>query len=51
VIGGLITQYAGWRGVFAVNLAIGLVALAIALLVLPADTSRQSNAASISAVP
>jgi MFS family permease len=37
VIGGLITQYAGWPGVFAVNVAIGLVVLAIALLVLPAD--------------
>jgi MFS family permease len=37
VIGGLITEYAGWRWIFAVNVAIGLVALAIALLVLPAD--------------
>jgi MFS family permease len=37
VIGGQITEYGGWRWVFAVNVAIGLVALAIALLVLPAD--------------
>jgi MFS family permease len=37
VLGGLITEYAGWRWVFAVNVPIGLVALMIAPRVLPAD--------------
>jgi len=37
VIGGLITEYAGWRWVFAVNVPIGLVVMAIALPLLPAD--------------
>jgi MFS family permease len=36
VLGGLITEYAGWRWVFAVNVPVGLVALMIALRVLPA---------------
>jgi MFS family permease len=37
VLGGLITEYTGWRWVFAVNVPIGLVALMIAPRVLPAD--------------
>jgi MFS family permease len=37
VLGGLITEYAGWRWVFAVNVPIGLVALMIATRVVPAD--------------
>ena len=37
VLGGLITEYAGWRWIFAVNVPIGLVALLMATRVLPAD--------------
>ena len=44
VLGGLITEYAGWRWVFAVNVPIGLVALVMGLLVLPAG-QRQPGAA------
>jgi fatty acid desaturase len=44
VLGGLITEYAGWRWVFAVNVPIGLVTLAMGLLVLPAG-HRQLGAA------
>ena len=40
VLGGLITLYAGWRWVVAINVPIGLAALAIAPLVLPADRKR-----------
>jgi EmrB/QacA subfamily drug resistance transporter len=36
VLGGLITEHAGWRWVFAVNVPIGLVALVLAPFVLPA---------------
>ena len=43
VLGGLITEYAGWRWVFAVNVPIGLVALVMGLLVLPAGQSSQSS--------
>jgi MFS family permease len=42
VLGGLITEYAGWRWVFAVNVPLGLVALMIAPRVLPAD-QRQAR--------
>jgi MFS family permease len=41
VLGGLITEYAGWRWIFAVNVPIGLVALTLALRVLPADQKRR----------
>jgi EmrB/QacA subfamily drug resistance transporter len=40
VLGGLITEYAGWRWIFAVNVPIGLVASMMALRVLPADQKR-----------
>jgi MFS family permease len=40
VLGGLITEYAGWRWVFAVNVPLGLVALMIAPRVLPADQRK-----------
>jgi hypothetical protein len=40
VLGGLITEYAGWRRVFAVNVPLGLAALMIAPRVLPADQRR-----------
>jgi MFS family permease len=40
VLGGLITEYAGWRWIFAVNVPIGLVAVMMALQVLPADQKR-----------
>jgi EmrB/QacA subfamily drug resistance transporter len=42
VFGGLITEYAGWRWVFAVNVPLGLVALIIAPRVLPED-QRQTR--------
>jgi MFS family permease len=42
VLGGLITEYAGWRWVFAVNVPLGLVALMIGPRVLPAD-QRQAR--------
>jgi MFS family permease len=40
VLGGLITEYAGWRWIFAVNVPIGLVASIMALRVLRADQKR-----------
>ena len=40
VLGGLITEYAGWRWVFAVNVPIGLFALVMGLLVLPAGQRK-----------
>jgi MFS family permease len=40
VLGGLITEYAGWRWVFAVNVPLGLAAVMIAPRVLPADQGR-----------
>lgn len=40
VLGGLISEYVGWRWVFAVNVPIAVIALAIAAHVLPPD--RQS---------
>jgi MFS family permease len=42
VLGGLITEYAGWRWVFAVNVPLGFVALIIAPRVLPTD-QRQTH--------
>ncbi len=42
VLGGLITEYAGWRWVFAVNVPLGLVTLMIAPRVLPID-QRQTR--------
>ena len=44
VLGGLITEYAGWRWVFAVNAPIGLVALVLGPLVLPAGKRRPGPA-------
>jgi MFS family permease len=41
VLGGLISEYAGWRWVFAVNVPIGLIALVITPWLLPAD--RKAN--------
>jgi MFS family permease len=43
VFGGLISEYVGWRWVFAVNVPIAVIALAIAARVLPPD--RQSGKA------
>ena len=40
VLGGLITEYAGWRWVFAINVPIGLATMALAPLALPADRKR-----------
>jgi len=42
VLGGLITEYAGWRWVFAVNVPIGLAALVLAPLALSAG-KRQTE--------
>ena len=44
MLGGLITEYAGWRWVFAVNVPIGHVALVMGLLILPGG-QRQPGAA------
>jgi EmrB/QacA subfamily drug resistance transporter len=44
VLGGLITEYAGWRWVFAVNVPIGLAALVLGLLVLP-ESHKQNETA------
>jgi EmrB/QacA subfamily drug resistance transporter len=44
VLGGLITEYAGWRWVFAVNVPIGLVALGMSLIVLPAGQKQRAAA-------
>ncbi len=37
LLGGVVTDSVGWRGVFAINLPIGLVALALLLAMYPAD--------------
>jgi EmrB/QacA subfamily drug resistance transporter len=44
VLGGLITEYAGWRWVFAVNVPIGVIALVMGLLVLPAGHRQRAAA-------
>jgi MFS family permease len=41
LLGGVITELAGWRWVFAVNVPIALVSLALIALVLPADSGRE----------
>ena len=43
VLGGLITEYAGWRWVFGVNLPIGLVAALVAAHVLPRGSERAAK--------
>jgi MFS family permease len=43
VLGGLITEYAGWRWVFAINVPIGLAALVVGRLVLPADQKQAEH--------
>jgi EmrB/QacA subfamily drug resistance transporter len=43
VLGGLITEYAGWRWVFAINVPIGLAALIVGPLVLPADRKQAEH--------
>jgi EmrB/QacA subfamily drug resistance transporter len=40
VLGGLISEYAGWRWVFAVNVPIGLIALVMTPWLLPADQKQ-----------
>nr|WSW71400.1 MFS transporter [Streptomyces sp. NBC_00995] len=39
-LGGLLVMLVGWRGIFAVNVPVALVALATALLWIPADPPR-----------
>jgi MFS family permease len=43
VLGGLATQYLGWRAVFWVNVAIGVLALAVAVRALPAGRRRRES--------
>jgi EmrB/QacA subfamily drug resistance transporter len=43
VLGGLITEYAGWRWVFAINVPVGLAALVVAPLLLPADRKQAEH--------
>jgi MFS family permease len=43
VLGGVITELAGWRWVFAVNVPIGLVALALTGLLLPRGRTRTAR--------
>jgi MFS family permease len=43
VLGGLITEYAGWRWVFAVNAPIGLAALVMSLPLLPAGKGGRAT--------
>ena len=43
LLGGVVTDSVGWRGVFAINLPIGLVALALLLAMYPADRSNGSR--------
>jgi MFS family permease len=40
LVGGFLTDHVGWRAVFTVNLPIGLAALAIVALVLPASIGK-----------
>ncbi|MFE7748367.1 MFS transporter [Streptomyces sp. NPDC057428] len=40
-LGGLLVTFVGWRGIFAVNVPIALIALAAALLWIPADPPRE----------
>jgi EmrB/QacA subfamily drug resistance transporter len=41
VIGGLLLEHAGWRWIFFVNVPIGLVAVPLALWLLPRDTAAK----------
>jgi EmrB/QacA subfamily drug resistance transporter len=41
VIGGLLLEHAGWRWIFFVNVPIGLVAVPLALWLLPRDTASR----------
>jgi MFS family permease len=43
VLGGVITELAGWRWVFAVNVPIGLAALALTARLLPAGRTRTAR--------
>jgi MFS family permease len=51
VLGGVITELAGWRWVFAVNVPIGLIALVLAGWVLPGMPARARAAAGGPAPP
>jgi MFS family permease len=43
VLGGLLTEYAGWRSVFLLNVPIGVVALALSGVALPTVTGRPAR--------
>jgi EmrB/QacA subfamily drug resistance transporter len=43
VIGGLLLEHAGWQWIFYVNLPVGLVAIPLALWLLPRDRPRRAD--------
>ena len=43
LIGGFLTDHVGWRSVFAVNLPIGVAAMAVVARVLPASVGRHES--------
>ncbi|MGI0493660.1 DHA2 family efflux MFS transporter permease subunit [Alkalinema pantanalense CENA528] len=42
-LGGILTDSLGWRWIFFINLPIGILAVAMALLFLPPDAPKQAN--------
>lgn len=43
VLGGVLLQWAGWRWLFLVNVPVGLIALALAARVVPADSGERDT--------
>jgi EmrB/QacA subfamily drug resistance transporter len=43
LLGGALTTWAGWRGIFWVNVPIGVVALAVGIKVLPSNPTARAN--------
>ncbi|MFG2718562.1 MDR family MFS transporter [Streptomyces sp. NPDC048416] len=43
VLGGVLVQWAGWRWLFLVNIPVGLVALALAIRLVPADSGERDT--------
>jgi EmrB/QacA subfamily drug resistance transporter len=46
MVGGALTTWAGWQAIFWVNVPIGLVALVVALRILPSETTDRARLAS-----